>query len=217
MLDALLRPRILGDMTPPKRTHYDVMEVAPTASPAVLRAAYKTLIQVHHPDRHEGLDRSQAAAETVELNCAFAVLSDPVARARYDQALKQAMASPPVEPSDLSRSVNPSSGPFEKGGMSTPRAEPLAPTRRRWMDLSQGLALISAGGSGGAMGLHGWGTGVWFWAAISVLAMMSPWAMSGGWDSSTPSFPPLLGLRWCAMAFVAGVMIFRAVGIWAGL
>lgn len=204
-------------MTTSQRTHYDVMEVAPTASPEVLRAAYKALIQVHHPDRHESSDRSRAAAETVDLNRAFAVLSDPVSRARYDQALKQAMPPTPVAASDLSTTANPASGPFEEVFASAPRATPLAPKRPRWVELSQGLALISAGWAGGTMGLQGWGAGVWFWAAISVLAMMSPWAMSGGWDSPAPAFPPLLGLRWCAMAFVAGMMIFRAVGIWVGL
>lgn len=69
------------------RTHYDVLEVSHGASPEVLRAAYKSLIQRYHPDRNPG---DAAAAERSALVVkAYQVLSDPVARSVYDRDLKR--------------------------------------------------------------------------------------------------------------------------------
>lgn len=69
------------------RNHYDVLEVSHGASPEVLRAAYKSLIQRYHPDRNPG---DAAAAERSALVVkAYQVLSDPVARSVYDRDLKR--------------------------------------------------------------------------------------------------------------------------------
>lgn len=69
------------------RSHYDVLEVSHGASPEVLRAAYKSLIQRYHPDRNPG---DAAAAERSALVVkAYQVLSDPVARSVYDRDLKR--------------------------------------------------------------------------------------------------------------------------------
>lgn len=69
------------------RTHYDVLEVSRAASPEVLRAAYKSLIQRLHPDRNPG-DALAAERATLVIN-AYQVLSDPAARAAYDLELKR--------------------------------------------------------------------------------------------------------------------------------
>ena len=63
-------------------SHYDVLGVAPGATPAEVRQAYLTLARRHHPDRHGG-DTTRMQA----LNEAWAVLGDPVQRARYDRSL----------------------------------------------------------------------------------------------------------------------------------
>ena len=73
--------------------HYDTLQVSPQASEAVLRAAYKSLMQHHHPDRH-GQDPAQAA-RAAQIAQAYAVLSDPVQRAAYDaQRARSTMAAP---------------------------------------------------------------------------------------------------------------------------
>lgn len=60
--------------------HYAVLGVAPTAAPEVIRAAYRVLAQRHHPDRN-----GQANDATmVRLNQAYAVLSCPMRRAKFD-------------------------------------------------------------------------------------------------------------------------------------
>lgn len=63
-------------------THYDNLKVARNAPPEVIRAAYKTLSQKYHPDRHPG---SPEAIRIIQIiNSAYEVLSDPVKRQEHD-------------------------------------------------------------------------------------------------------------------------------------
>ena len=62
---------------------YELLEVSPIASPAVIKAAYRCLSQVNHPDMHAG--SNAASARQVRLNLAYATLSNPDSRLRYDQ------------------------------------------------------------------------------------------------------------------------------------
>lgn len=64
-------------------THYDNLKVARDAPPEVIRAAYKTLSQKHHPDRH---GNSKEAIRIIQLiNTAYEVLSDPARRKEHDE------------------------------------------------------------------------------------------------------------------------------------
>jgi curved DNA-binding protein CbpA len=62
---------------------YEILEVSPTARAAVIRAAYRCLVQECHPDRHPG--DADAGARMSMLNHAYSVLADPLKRARYDE------------------------------------------------------------------------------------------------------------------------------------
>lgn len=64
---------------------YDILEVSPKARPAVIRAAYRCLVQQYHPDRNAG--DPQAADHMYRINQAYSVLADPLKRARYDEAM----------------------------------------------------------------------------------------------------------------------------------
>jgi serine/threonine protein kinase len=68
---------------PPRKpifeNHYDLLQVSHRASREVIEAAYRALIQRHHPD-HNGSTEMAAA-----LNVAHAVLSDPRQRRDYDR------------------------------------------------------------------------------------------------------------------------------------
>jgi hypothetical protein len=65
-------------------TWYAILEVSERASPEVIRAAWRSLIQRHHPDRNP----APAAAERARLvNDAYQLLSDPARRAAYDAEL----------------------------------------------------------------------------------------------------------------------------------
>lgn len=66
-------------------TLYDLLEVSPQASSPVIRAAYRCLAQLAHPDKHRG--DGLASERQTKINGAYAVLSDPARRQRYDQVL----------------------------------------------------------------------------------------------------------------------------------
>lgn len=62
---------------------YEILEVSPNASAAVIKAAYRCLAQQCHPDKNAG---DPASVERLSLiNQAYAVLADPLQRARYDE------------------------------------------------------------------------------------------------------------------------------------
>jgi curved DNA-binding protein CbpA len=62
---------------------YELLEVSPNAGAAVIKAAYRVLVQQYHPDKNPG---NPAAAERLSLiNQAYAVLADPLIKARYDE------------------------------------------------------------------------------------------------------------------------------------
>lgn len=66
--------------------HYEILEVSQNASPEVIKAAYKSLMQRYHPDRNPG--NEGAAAHSVAVAQAYDVLSDPLRRATYDRELR---------------------------------------------------------------------------------------------------------------------------------
>ncbi|HEY8375176.1 MAG TPA: J domain-containing protein [Nannocystis sp.] len=63
--------------------HYAVLGVAPTATPAEIRQAFRRAVHRHHADRHPG---DAAAAERMRrIVAARDVLCDPERRARFDR------------------------------------------------------------------------------------------------------------------------------------
>jgi curved DNA-binding protein CbpA len=69
-------------------THYEVLGVAPTASAAEIKRAYRQQAQRHHPDVGGGDDAME------RLNRAWATLGDPVRRRAYDNVLGVGIARP---------------------------------------------------------------------------------------------------------------------------
>lgn len=64
-------------------THYENLQVVETASPEVIKGAYKYLSQKWHPDRHP--DRREQAERIMKmLNEAYGVLSNPQKRREHD-------------------------------------------------------------------------------------------------------------------------------------
>lgn len=132
--------------------HYDTLEVHERASPEVVRAAYRSLIQRFHPDRRP--DDPAAAARTAALTEAYEVLSDPARRADYDRWLaeQRAAASPaPVRPSSAAGTSR-SAGSRAPGG--AVRSRPAAPARPRRS-----------------------GSLPWVWGLLMLLLSLSVWLM----------------------------------------
>lgn len=64
------------------KSHYDTLEVSPHASNAVIRAAYRCLVQHHHPDKNpQDLGAGQKIAD---FNQAYSILSNIEKRKKYD-------------------------------------------------------------------------------------------------------------------------------------
>lgn len=86
------------------RTHYDNLQIARTASDAVVRSAYRVLSQQHHPDKNLN-DRANAERRMKIINEAYAVLSDPVKRREHDQWIMQMEADTKTSKPHISPSV----------------------------------------------------------------------------------------------------------------
>jgi curved DNA-binding protein CbpA len=67
---------------PEFKDYYKILQVDPSADPEIIAVAYKRLALKYHPDTNGSPD---AGRMMQDINEAYRVLSDPDARARYDQ------------------------------------------------------------------------------------------------------------------------------------
>ncbi|MBA2771836.1 MAG: J domain-containing protein, partial [Sphingomonas sp.] len=91
--------------------YYAILGVSPTSEDVVIRAAYRALMRRYHPDTDSSSDATERARA---INAAYAVLSDPEKRARYDGFLA-AHGLIKLEPQRVAR-----------GARTIPRPGPLA-------------------------------------------------------------------------------------------
>ncbi len=69
-------------MSSAQKDFYSILGVTESAETAVIKAAYKALMMIYHPDRYDG-DRETAIKKTKELNEAYSTLIDPHKRKAY--------------------------------------------------------------------------------------------------------------------------------------
>jgi tetratricopeptide (TPR) repeat protein len=73
-------------------TYYDWLEVRRTANDKEIKKSFHSMIKTYHPDRlySKGLDDLKGSLEEIiaKITRAYDVLSDPVARRRYDNSLR---------------------------------------------------------------------------------------------------------------------------------
>ena len=104
-------------------SHYDTLEVSQGASQEVIRAAYKSLLQRHHPDRNPG--DMVAAARSVSIVEAYQVLSDPERRTAYDANLQRHRAASSAAMIRRVSSAKPARSGAEHSGRSSGYSLPL--------------------------------------------------------------------------------------------
>lgn len=73
------------------KDYYKTLGILPSAEDALVRAAYRALSQIYHPDKNASPD---AAEKMREINEAYSVLSNPLKRPDYDAARKTSTDSP---------------------------------------------------------------------------------------------------------------------------
>jgi len=78
-------------------THYDVLNVDPTAEFETIQRAWRVKVRLLHPDRHRDSPsdvQAEAVKETLRINNAWDTLRDPQKRREYDVYL---MARPGLQ------------------------------------------------------------------------------------------------------------------------
>ncbi|MFZ9871005.1 MAG: DnaJ domain-containing protein, partial [Candidatus Kapaibacteriota bacterium] len=65
------------------KDYYEILGVERSADAATIKSAYRKLALTYHPDKNP--DNPEAEERFKEASAAYAVLSDPQKRARYDQ------------------------------------------------------------------------------------------------------------------------------------
>lgn len=70
-------------MSDTEKDFYRILGVIDSAEIAVIKAAYKALMMIYHPDRYNG-NKEEAVRKSKDINEAYAVLIDPDKRKKYD-------------------------------------------------------------------------------------------------------------------------------------
>jgi curved DNA-binding protein CbpA len=71
--------------------HYAILGIAPDSEAETIKAAYRALVRIHHPD-HNPQQTAEAHERFLEIKTAYDLLSDPEQRATYDAELVVAYA-----------------------------------------------------------------------------------------------------------------------------
>ena len=123
-------------------THYDVLQVSPSADQAVVDAAYRRLAQKYHPDVSSSADSTTLMAM---INTAYRVLRDPARRAEYDDELRRReVEAPDLAAADAALEAGPALGHRTGEG---PAASPRSTWRTR-------LGLVAAAAVVALLGIY---------------------------------------------------------------
>jgi DnaJ-class molecular chaperone len=91
------------------KTHYETLRLQKDASAAQIKASYRNLVKLYHPDTlaQERNGHAEAEKRIRDINAAYAVLSKPLSRASYDAKLNRELPHPSAEPQRCANCGNP--------------------------------------------------------------------------------------------------------------
>ncbi|KAM7224122.1 hypothetical protein V8F06_000595 [Rhypophila decipiens] len=75
----------LVSSSPPQIDPYTVLSLERTATPEAIKSAYRKAALKHHPDKVPSSEQDQAKTKFQQIAFAYAILSDPARRKRYDE------------------------------------------------------------------------------------------------------------------------------------
>ncbi len=118
------------------KTYYQLLQVAPDASAAQIKQAFRRIIAQYHPDKvqHLGAEFQELAqVRSAELTTAYKTLIDPDRRAEYDRSLggERAETVQPGEPPSPAPAPEPSPTRLDDGDRSAASFESLRSGRDR--------------------------------------------------------------------------------------
>jgi curved DNA-binding protein CbpA len=106
-------------------THYDLLNLHPSASQQQIRQTYRELSKLYHPDT-TSLPAAIATAKFQQLNEAYATLSNPERRLTYDLKIGYSRYKVVQPPADLYRSIDRSTEPPRSTAYRDPTDRPLS-------------------------------------------------------------------------------------------
>ncbi len=140
------------------KDYYSVLGVKKESSPEEVKAAYRRLAKLHHPDLHPENKKAAASAKFKEINEAYEVLSNAEKKAKYDQYGQDWEHGPRPAPERPRPSRGPAAGSGENegfegfsdffqnmyGGESAERPTPRGPRRGPDVEAEMSLSLEDA-------------------------------------------------------------------------
>lgn len=115
------------------KTHYQLLELDPTASAEEIKHAFRREIARYHPDKVQHLGREFqeiAAVRAAELTEAYRILMDATSRQKYDDALADGSYGPPTVPPPAPPAAARESAPAPRQPASTDPQPPPGSDRR---------------------------------------------------------------------------------------
>jgi DnaJ-class molecular chaperone len=88
------------------KTHYETLGISKSASASQIRASYRKLAKLYHPDVAQ-VGHAEAEKQIREINVAYSVLSKPRTRSSYDAGLNKDNFDRAAEPEHCSNCGKP--------------------------------------------------------------------------------------------------------------
>ena len=134
-----------------EETLYNTLKVREDAPPEIIRAAYKALSGMYHPDKNSSPEANELMQK---INNAYRILRDPEMRARYDESLRKArgQATEQQQPPESSK-------PAPAQETAKPRASKTSSAWSSWLPI---ILCVIAGKLLGLVGALS-AIGVYYW------------------------------------------------------